>query len=68
MDNLVEQTTKLASNFPIGCAVRVKEDDVHGKVKGYRMGAHIKRPGELALIVHVPADTWILYADQVERE
>ena len=68
MDNLVEQTAKLASDFPIGCTVKVKADDVIGRVEGYRKGAHIKRPGELALIVHVPADTWILYADQVERQ
>ena len=68
MADLVEQTTKLASNFPIGCKVRVKADDVPGRVEGYRKGAHIKRPNELALIVHVPADTWVLYSDQVELQ
>ena len=66
--DLVEQTTKLASNFPIGCKVRVKAEDVPGRVEGYRKGAHIKRPGELALIVHVPGDTWVLYPDEVELQ
>ena len=68
MCDLAEQTTKLATDFPIGCKVRVIPDDVLGRVEGYRMGAHIKRPGELALIVHVPADTWVLYPDQVELQ
>jgi len=68
MSDLVEQTTKLATDFPIGCKVRVVADDVPGRVEGYRKGAHIKRPNELALIIHVPADTWILYPDQVERQ
>ena len=67
MNNLVEQTTNLATHFPIGCKVKVKPDGLPGRVEGYRMGGHIKRPGELALIVHVPADTWVLYSDQVER-
>ena len=48
--------------------MRVKADDVPGVVEGYQKGAHIKRPNELALRVHVPADTWILYPDQVERQ
>ena len=68
MDNLAEQITKLATDFPIGCKVRVKADDVPGRVEGYQEGAHIKRPNELALRVHVPADTWILYPDQVELQ
>ena len=68
MDNLVEQATKLATDFPIGCKVRVKAEDVPGIVEGYQMGAHIKRPNELALRVHVPADTWVLYPDQVELQ
>ncbi len=66
--DLVEQTTKLASNFPIGCKVRAKADNVPGRVEGYREGAHIKRPGELALIVDVPGDTWVLYPDEVELQ
>ena len=68
MTDLVEQATKLATDFPIGCKVRVKADDVPGRVEGYQKGAHIKRPNELALRVHVPADTWILYPDQVELQ
>ena len=68
MSDLVEQTTKLATDFPIGCKVRVIADDVPGRVEGYQKGAHIKRPNELALRVHVPADTWILYPDQVELQ
>ena len=66
--DLVEQTTKLSSNFPIGCKVRAKADNVPGRVEGYREGAHIKRPGELALTVHVPGDTWVLYPDEVELQ
>ena len=68
MSDLVEQTTKLATDFPIGCKVRTVPENIPGRVEGYRMGAHIKRPGELALIVHVPADTWVLYPDQVELQ
>ena len=68
MHDLVEQITKLATDFPIGCQVRVVADDVLGRVVGYRKGAHIKRPNELALIVNIPADTWVLYSDQVELQ
>ena len=64
---LVEQTVQLATEFPIGCKVRVIDEDVPGRIEGYRMGAHIERPGELAMTVHVPGDTWVLYSDQVER-
>ena len=38
MADLVEQATKLASNFPIGCKVRVKAEDVPGRVEGYQEG------------------------------
>ena len=65
--SLSEQTKQLADAFPIGCKVRVMPEDVPGRVDGYREGANIRRPGEMALIVGVPADRWILYPDQVER-
>ena len=68
MCDLVEQTTKLATNFPIGCKVRTVPENIPGRVVGYQKGAHIKRPNELALRVHVPADTWVLYPDQVELQ
>ena len=67
MPTLEEQTKRLATDYPIGCKVRVIEDGVIGKVKGYQLGAHIKRPNEVALTVNVPADVWVLYPDQVER-
>ena len=66
MKSIAEQTKILADAFPIGCKVRVNPENLPGRVEGYQMGAHINRRGEIALRVHVPADTWVLYADQVE--
>lgn len=68
MHDLAEQTRKLATDFPIGCEVKVVAENVPGRVEGYQKGGHIKRPGELALRVHVPGDTWVLYPDQVELQ
>lgn len=65
--SLAEQTAQLAVEFPIGCKVRVVVEDIPGRIEGYRMGADIKRPNELAMTVCVPADRWVLYADEVER-
>ena len=70
-----EQSAKLVTDFPIGSKVRVKhsseggpaiDKDLYGKVEGYQTGGRIERGNELALRVHVPADIWVLYSDQVE--
>ena len=72
-----EQAAKLVTDFPIGSKARVKhsseggpaiDEDLYGRVDGYQKGAHIKRSNELALRVHVPADIWVLYSDQVELQ
>ena len=62
-----EQALALIQKFPIGTQVRTKDDGTPGNVAGYRNGAKIGRTDELALIVMVPGDKWILYANQVDK-
>ena len=65
--SLAKQTAILAYTFPIGCKVQTLPEKLPGRVEGYRKGGHIKRLDEMALIVNVPGDTWILYPNQVKR-
>ena len=62
-----EHSLALIQKFPIGTRVKSKDDGIIGQVTGYRNGAKIGRSNELALIVKVPGDQWVLYTDQVDR-
>ena len=64
--SLSEQTKYLADQFPPNTEVILKEcKEVRGIVKGYRTGAAINRLNEMALIVDIPTDRYILYPDEV---
>ena len=64
MKSLTEQIKELADRFPIGSKVKVLNaiDDVTGIIKGYKE----RGPNEAAMIVDIPADTWILTAYEVK--
>ena len=60
-----EQMEYLVDTYPPNSKVKCKVTDIIGIVKGYRLGEHIKRPNEMALIVDIPGDTRVLYSDEV---
>ena len=63
--SMVDQTKYLADTYPPGSRVKTKPDGLIGRVVGYRIGAAKSRPNDMAMIVDVPGDVWVLYPDEV---